>query len=365
MPPTPGGSSLLSSGRAQRDRITIIDDAQPFQALVVSEQADGHFVRRVTLRRLSDLPVHDTLIRVRYSSLNYKDVLSASGHRGVTRQYPHTPGIDAAGEVVTSADPTLAPGDEVIVTGYDLGMNTPGGFGQYIRVPSAWVVKKPAGLTLHESMALGTAGFTAALCVRQLIKHEVTPDAGEVLVTGASGGVGCIAVALLSQLGYNVVAATGKAEAHDWLRQLGAHDVISRNALHDATGKALLKARWAGAVETVGGEFLAAVLKSTQRSGCVTCCGNVASAELHTTVYPFILRGVTLQGVDAAETKMPLRAQIWALLASDWKLSSAVLATIARTVPLPELDPLIDRMLRGGLRGRVVAALDDPQNNLN
>jgi putative YhdH/YhfP family quinone oxidoreductase len=326
---------------------------------VVSEQADGHFARQVTTRQLSDLPAHDTLIRVRYSSLNYKDALSASGHRGVTRHYPHTPGIDAAGEVVSSTNPALSAGEEVIVSGYDLGMNTPGGFGQYIRVPSAWVVKKPAGLTLHESMALGTAGFTAALCVRQLLRHEVAPDAGEVLVTGASGGVGCIAVALLSRLGYKVVAATGKAEAHDWLRQLGAHDVIARDVLRDPTGKALLKARWAGAVETVGGEFLAAVLKSTQRGGCVTCCGNVASPELHTTVYPFILRGVTLQGVDSAETKMPLRTKIWALLAGNWKLPPATLAAITRTVPLVELDPLIDDMLRGSLRGRVVVALDE------
>jgi acrylyl-CoA reductase (NADPH) len=336
----------------------LLKDARLFKALVVSEQPDGRFARQVVTRRVADLPAHDTLIQVRYSSLNYKDALSASGHRGVTRQYPHTPGIDAAGEVVASADPALTPGDEVIVTGYDLGMNTPGGFGQYIRVPSAWVVKKPAGLTLYESMALGTAGFTAALCVRQLLRHEVTPTAGEVLVTGASGGVGCWAVVLLNMLGYHVVAATGKDEAGDWLRQLGAREVIARDALRDSTGKALLKARWAGAVETVGGEFLANVLKSTQRGGCVVCCGNVASAELHTMVYPFILRGVTLQGVDAAETPRPIRLQVWELLAGEWKPPAHALAAIVHTVSLAELDAAIEAMLRGAVRGRVVVLLD-------
>jgi len=330
---------------------------EAFAALVVSECADGSFQRAVTSRKLADLPPNDTLIRVRYSSLNYKDALSATGHRGVTRHYPHTPGIDAAGEIVESDSARLKPGDEVIVTGYDLGMNTPGGFGQYVRVPSAWVVKKPDGLTLRESMALGTAGFTAALGAHQLQRHEVTPECGDVLVTGASGGVGSLAVAILSRLGYRVVAATGKAEAHGWLRALGAQEILSRDDLHDTSGKALLKERWGGVVDAVGGAILATAIKATKRGGCVVCCGNVASPELHTTVYPFILRSVTLQGVDSAAADMPLRAQVWQKLAGEWKPPPAVLAAIAREIALGELPPLIDTILQGRLQGRVVVAL--------
>ncbi|MFN4295002.1 MAG: YhdH/YhfP family quinone oxidoreductase [Thermoflexales bacterium] len=330
-----------------------------FKALVISERPEGRFERSVRTRQLADLPANDTLIRVRYSSLNYKDALSATGNRGVTRRYPHTPGIDAAGEVVESANADFRPGDVVIVTGYDLGMNTPGGFGQYIRVPSAWVVRKPEGLTLRESMALGTAGLTAALSVYQLQRHALTPEQGDVLVTGASGGVGCLAVAILSKLGYCVVAATGKADAGDWLKQLGAQAVLSRDDLRDVSGKALLKERWAGVVDVVGGDILAAAIKATKRGGCVVCCGNVASPELRITVYPFILRGVTLQGVDSAETPMALRLQMWHNLANSWKPSPMVFEAIAQTVALAGLDPMIDAILQGGIRGRVVVDLSD------
>lgn len=325
-----------------------------FKALVISERPEGGFERSVRMRRLADLPANDTLIRVHYSSLNYKDALSATGNRGVTRRYPHTPGIDAAGEVVESANADFKPGDEVIVTGYDLGMNTPGGFGQYVRVPSAWVVRRPEGLTLRESMALGTAGFTAALSVYQLQRHAVVPQQGDVLVTGASGGVGCLTVAILGQLGYRVVAATGKADAGDWLKQLGAQEILSRDDVRDAGGKALLKERWAGVVDTVGGDILATAIKATKRGGCVACCGNAASPELHITVYPFILRGVTLQGVDSAETPMPLRLQMWHNLANAWKPSPEAFEAIAQIVTLDDLSPMIDAILHGGIRGRVV-----------
>ncbi|BCX02128.1 MAG: quinone oxidoreductase [Candidatus Roseilinea sp.] len=327
-------------------------------ALVVSERPEGGFERSVVVRWLADLPVNDVLIRVHYSSLNYKDALSAIGNRGVTRRYPHTPGIDAAGEVVESTSADFKPGDQVIVTGYDLGMNTPGGFGQYVRVPASWVVRKPEGLTLRESMMLGTAGFTAALSVYQLQRHAVTPEQGDVLVTGASGGVGCLAVAILSKLGYRVIAATGKADAGDWLKQLGAQEILSRDDVRDASGKALLKERWAGVVDAVGGEILATAIKATKRGGCVACCGNVASPELHITVYPFILRGVTLQGVDSAETPMPLRLQLWRTLAGEWKPLPAAFAAIAQTVKLDALSPMIDAILHGRIRGRVVVDLD-------
>ncbi|MFC1463370.1 MAG: YhdH/YhfP family quinone oxidoreductase [Candidatus Brachytrichaceae bacterium NZ_4S206] len=325
-----------------------------FKALVISERSEGGFERSVMTRRLADLPANDTLIRVHYSSLNYKDALSATGNRGVTRRYPHTPGIDAAGEVVESESADFKPGDEVIVTGYDLGMNTPGGFGQYVRVPSAWVVQKPEGLTLRESMVLGTAGLTAALSVYQLQRHAVAPEQGDVLVTGASGGVGCLAVVILSQLGYRVVAATGKADVSDWLKQLGAQEILSRDDVRDASGKALLKERWAGVVDTVGGDILATAIKATKRGGCVACCGNAASPELHITVYPFILRGVTLQGVDSAETPMPLRLQMWHNLANAWKPSPEAFEAIAQIVTLDDLSPMIDAILHGRIRGRVV-----------
>ncbi|GIV85286.1 MAG: hypothetical protein KatS3mg052_2293 [Candidatus Roseilinea sp.] len=255
---------------------------------------------------------------------------------------------------------TFGPGDAVIVTGYDLGMNTPGGFGQYIRVPSAWVVRKPDGLTLHESMALGTAGLTAALSVHQLQRHALTPEQGEVLVTGASGGVGCLTVAILSKLGYSVVAATGKADAGDWLKQLGAQMVLSRDDLRDVSGKALLKERWAGVVDAVGGDILATAIKTTKRGGCVVCCGNVASPELRITVYPFILRGVTLQGVDSRGNADGAAAANVAQLGQRVEaIANGRSRRLRRPSRLTGLDPMIDAILQGGIRGRVVVDLSD------
>lgn len=333
-----------------------------FKALLVTEQPQGSFKREVTQRRLEDLPANDTLIRVRYSSLNYKDALSASGNKGVTRNYPHTPGIDAAGEVVETDSDAFKAGDEVIVTGYDLGMNTSGGFAEYIRVPAGWVVPMPNGLIARDAMTLGTAGFTAALCVHQLQRHDVAPapslsNEGEVLVTGATGGVGCVAVAVLARLGFSVVAATGKADAHDWLRQLGAAQVISRTEADDASSRPMLRERWAGVVDTVGGNILATAIKSTKRRGCVTACGLTQSNELKTTVYPFILRGVTLQGIDSAETPMSLRLQIWQKLAGEWKPSDESLDAIRKACALEDLNPSIEDILHGRVRGRVVVKI--------
>ncbi len=328
-----------------------------FRAFIVSEQPNGTFGRAVAQRDVRLLPPNDTLVRVRYSSLNYKDALSATGNKGVTRTYPHTPGIDAAGEVVESASAAFKAGDNVIVTSYDLGMNTPGGFGEYIRVPHEWVVPLPGGLTLRESMVFGTAGFTAALCIHQLIQHDVGPHAGEVLVTGASGGVGCCAVAILAKLGYRVVAATGKADAYDWLRELGATEVMGRAAADDVSGKPMLRERWAGVVDTVGGNILATAIKSTRRDGCVTACGLTQSSEFHTSVFPFILRGVMLQGVDSVVTPMPLRQTMWEKLADTWKPADAVLAAIGHDVALEQLDAKIEAILMGKIQGRVVVTL--------
>lgn len=323
-----------------------------FDALWVAEQPDGSFTRTVVRRSTDDLPPGDLLIRVAYSSLNYKDALSAAGNRGVTRTYPHTPGIDAAGVVVESAVDEFKAGDEVIVIGYDLGMNTPGGFGGYIRVPARWVVRRPAGLNLRESMVIGTAGFTAAQCVDALVQHGV--DSGEVLVTGATGGVGSIAVALLSKLGMTVVAATGKPSAAGYLHSLGAATVIARGDVDDRSGKPLLRERWAGVVDTVGGNMLATALKATRYGGVVAACGHVASPSLELTVYPFILRGVKLLGIDSVNLPIAARRVLWERLASAWKLD--VLAQIARDVALADLNPEIDAILRGQQQGRVVLA---------
>jgi acrylyl-CoA reductase (NADPH) len=222
-----------------------------FKAMIVTETADKQFIRAIGDKHISDLPEGEVLIKVQYSSLNYKDALSASGNKGVTRKYPHTPGIDAAGLVAASTDPAFKPGDQVLVTGYDLGMNTAGGFEEYIRVPAAWVVPLPAGLSLRESMVYGTAGFTAALSCFKLINYGVTPDRGPVLVTGATGGVGSIALAILAQSGYTVAAVTSKLNEAPYLQQLGAKEVIGVAEADDQSGRPLLKPRWAGVVDTV------------------------------------------------------------------------------------------------------------------
>ncbi|MEW6261153.1 MAG: YhdH/YhfP family quinone oxidoreductase [Thermodesulfobacteriota bacterium] len=329
--------------------------SERFQAMVVSIDADGKPVRTVTSKRIDELPEGDVLIRVRYSSLNYKDALSASGNRGVTRNYPHTPGIDAAGDVVESRDPSFAKGQPVLVTGYDLGMNTSGGFGQYIRVPADWVVPLPSGLSHKEAMMLGTAGFTAGLSVNKLIKHGLMPDEGDVLVTGATGGVGTLAVAILTRLGYSIAAASGKPDAGQRLQAFGVRRIVDRSSLQDNPQKALLPAVWHGVVDTVGGEVLACAIKSTHQHAPVTTCGNIASAQLVLTVYPFILRGVTLYGIDSAQTPMPLRRWIWERLASDWKPEG--LRMIHREVELNELETEIRTMLAGKGTGRVVVRM--------
>jgi len=328
---------------------------QTFKAMVVSETADQKFTREIRQKEFSDLPAGELLIEVKYSSLNYKDALSASGNKGVTRKYPHTPGIDAAGVVATSSTSQFGAGDQVIVTGFDLGMNTAGGFGQYISVPASWAVKLPQGMTLKESMAYGTAGLTAALCVMRLMAFGLTKDSGEVLVTGATGGVGSVAVGILAKLGFNVVAATGKTDKKDFLTQLGAKAIISRDEANDTSGRPLQKGRWAGVVDAVGGNILATAIKSAKYGGLVAACGNAMSADLAVSVYPFILRGVSLLGVDSVEVPMNTRLRTWQKLAQDWKLD---VSGFVSECALEELSPKIDLVLKGGIRGRVVVDLN-------
>lgn len=327
-------------------------DGKKFMAMVVTETDDKKFVRNITQRSTQDLPKGDILIKVLYSSLNYKDALSSNGNRGVTKKYPHTPGIDAAGTVESSNTDKFRPGDEVIVTSYDLGMNTPGGFGQYISVPEGWVLKKPDDMTLKESMIYGTAGLTAGLSIHRLLKNGLDKNNGEVLVTGAAGGVGSIAVKILSNLGFSVVAVNGLNDETDFLLKNGAARVISIEEAIDKSGRPILKEQWAGCIDTIGGEMLSSAIRSTKPGGTITCCGNVASGDLLITVYPFILKGINLAGIDSQNCPMELRQKVWQKLSSEWKIKD--LGKMAEEISLSDLSSRIDRMLQGKNRGRTV-----------
>ncbi|WP_397377446.1 YhdH/YhfP family quinone oxidoreductase [Pseudomonas sp.] len=325
-----------------------------FNALQARETATGEFEQVIVQREIGELPAGELLVRVKYSSLNYKDALSASGNRGVTKSFPHTPGIDAAGIVEASSVAEFAVGDEVIITGYDLGMNTAGGFGQYIRIPASWALKRPQGLSLREAMVLGTAGLTAALCVDKLEQSGLTPDAGVVLVTGATGGVGSVAVALLASLGYRVAASTGKAEQEDYLKSLGAEQVVLRADLQAGTDKAMLKEQWAGAVDCVGGDILFNVVKSLRYGASVACCGLTAGVAFKGSVLPFILRGVNLLGVDSVELPLVVKASMWDRLSLQWKVN---LETLVSEVTLEQLPAAIAQVLAGKQVGRVLVNL--------
>ena len=324
-----------------------------YKAFIVEETGEKIFTGQIKSADINDLPDNDVLVRVHYSSLNYKDALSASGNRGVTKHYPHTPGIDAAGIVEKSRVATIKKGEKVIVTSYDLGMNTAGGFGQYIRVPGDWVVKLPDGLDLKQSMIFGTAGLTAGMSVFKLIQ-TIGPGQGDILVTGATGGVGSLAAGILSHLGYSVTAVSGKTDT-TLLTALGVNKIIARNDFLKNTASPLLKPQWAGAIDTVGGEILATAIKSTKPEGIVTCCGNVASADLPMTVFPFILRGVSLLGIASQECPMEFRSKVWKKLASDWKFGD--LEKMVDEIFPDQLNHKIKLMLKGGLKGRTLVNL--------
>lgn len=329
----------------------------PFKALWITETADGKFERNIVERVIDDLPLGEVVIRVLYSALNYKDALSATGNKGITRKYPHTPGIDAAGIVEISRHEQFATGDEVIITGFDLGMNTCGGFAEFIRIPAAWVIRKPDGYTLKECMILGTAGVTAALGLHKMEMLGLNPSQGPIVVTGSTGGVGSIAVALLAKSGYEVIAVTGKSHAHEYLQHLGAHKIESRDYVNDTSGKALLRPQWAGAIDTVGGNTLLTLLKGCKPEGAVVSTGLVSSPKLDATVYPFILNGVSLLGVGSAETPMTTRLLIWDKFRDVWNIKDKLNA-IAKEVTLDELNLIyIDSILQGKIMGRIVVKI--------
>ena len=315
------------------------------------EKSDSGFTQSVIERDVEDLPEGEVLIDVAYSSLNYKDALSATGSPGVTRNYPHTPGIDASGIIAESSDSKLSVGDEVIVIGFDLGMNTPGGFGEKIRVPSDWVVKMPKGLDLHSSMVIGTAGFTAAECIQKLESSGLSKESGPVLVTGATGGVGSVAVKLLAQLGHEVHAVTGKADKADFLKSLGAAEVVSREAVLEGLDKPLLKESWGAVVDTVGGDMLFNAVKGLRYGGSLAACGLVGGANFSASVLPFILRHVNLLGVDSVQLPVSEKEVIWSRLASDWKMD---LSSLEEALTIDKLPEAINRIMKGEMVGRGV-----------
>mgnify|MGYP000641567895 FL=1 len=326
-----------------------------YKAFEVREETEKKFVGAIVEKSALELVEGSVSIEVHYSSVNYKDALSASGSKAVTREYPHVPGIDAAGTVLASTDSNFAVGDEVVVTGYDLGMNTAGGFGQQVTVPGGWVTKLPVGLSLRDSMVLGTAGLTAGLCVNKLLLNGITPEAGKVLVTGATGGVGIIACALLVKLGFEVVASTGKLAEAAKLTALGVSEVISREAFSEENPRPMLKESYAAAVDVAGGTTLVNVIKSLSYGGSVAACGLVDSPALSATVLPFILRGVNLLGVDSVELPLAQKQQIWNLFANEWALTD--IDSLAETIVLAELPAVLAKVLAGGAIGRYVLDL--------
>ena len=326
-----------------------------YNALVTTED-NKSFINSIEKKDISTLPDNDTLVKVKFSSLNYKDALSASGNKGVTRNYPHTPGIDAAGIIEETTSKNFQVGDEVIITGYDMGMNTFGGFGEYIRVPQEWIVKKPNNLSLSESMAFGTAGLTAGLCLRKLLLHGLKPDDGEVFVSGVTGGVGIISLMLFSKLGFDVTAITGKMDQEKLLKDLGAKTVLDRNDLDSDLISPLQKPIYAGGIDAVGGKILSNLICSTSQRAAIACCGMVGGLSLDTSIFPFILRGLSLFGIDSAESLLETKEEVWNNFATSWKLEN--IDENIKDISLNELPSEIDKILEGKQIGRVRIVYD-------
>lgn len=330
-------------------------DIKKFKSFRVTEKEPEKFVRNIIERKFDDLPDGDVLIKIHYAALNYKDALSSIGNKGVTRKYPHTPGIDGAGTIVESKTPQFKVGDKVLVTSYDLGMNTDGAFSEYIRVPAGWVVPLPSSLSLKESMIIGTAGLTAGIGLYKMEMMGQNPKQGPIVISGASGGVGSMAIGILAKAGYEVIASTGKNNVVDFLKNLGASDIVDREFINDDSSRPLMKPKWAGAIDTVGGNTLATLLKGCSSGGSIASCGLVGSPILSTTVFPFILKGVNLLGLDSANFPMNERLQVWNKLANEWRIED--LDSLVTICNFDELDTYIDAMLKGESKGRVVVEI--------
>lgn len=329
--------------------------AATFRAFIV-DKSEGGF--SAGLRQLSqaDLPEGEVLVKVGWSGVNYKDGLAAIPEGKIVRNYPFVPGIDLAGTVEESRDARFRAGDEVIVTSYDLGVSHYGGFSEYARVKADWIVPKPAGLTLAESMALGTAGFTAALAIHQLEKNGLQPGRGPVLVTGATGGAGSVALSILHKRGYQVAASTGKASEHEYLRELGADEILERAETSAESARPLEKERWAGCVDAVGGSTLAYLIRTTRYGGSIAAFGNTGGTSFSTSVFPFILRGINLLGIDSVACPMELRRQIWQHLASDYK-PEKLISHIGHEISFEELPAALANVLKGGSRGHALVRI--------
>lgn len=327
---------------------------ESFRALVVNQ--DEEFTVHVNNLTLNDLPNGEVLIKVSYSGINYKDSLATIPNGKIVTSYPFVPGIDLAGIVVSSEDPQFKEGDEVIATSYEIGVTHFGGFSEYARIPSKWVVPLPKGLSLKEAMVIGTAGFTAALSIQRLEENGVNPEKGKILVTGATGGVGSFAVSILSTLGYQVEASTGKESEHEYLNSLGATSIVSREEVFDGKIRALGKQKWAAAVDSVGGEPLASLLSQIHYGGAVAISGLTAGTQLPTSVFPFILRGVNLLGIDSVYCPMDIRLKTWNRLAKDFKPANLEYF-IHQEVTLQQLPDVLPILLKGQARGRILVKL--------
>ena len=325
---------------------------ETYRAYWIEEKEDGTFQRSVKELPIGTLGESGVLMKVEYAALNYKDALSASGHKGITKRYPHTPGVDAAGSVVEDDTGTFSRGDLVLITGRDLGMNTKGGFGEYIRVPADWLVPMPKGLNTYNAMVMGTGAFTSGLALYKMELNGQHPGMGPILITGASGGVGSMAVAICSRAGYEVIASTGKDSAHDYLRALGASKIIGREDVNIESNRPLLRSFFAGAIDTVGGNTLSTLLKSCAAKGMVATTGLVDSPYFSSNVYPFIIKGISLLGIDSAETESSIRLKVWEKISGDWK--PELIDKIGTMIELDQLDQEVQNILQGKTRGRIV-----------
>jgi acrylyl-CoA reductase (NADPH) len=327
------------------------------KAFVVEKVGDKEFASEIKELPTPKCADNEVVIKVTYSSLNYKDALSSVGNPGVTRKFPHVTGIDVAGTVYESTSPIFKVGERVLVTGYDMGMNTDGGHAQFVKVPASWIARIPDSISDKEIMTFGTAGLTAALSINELITNHIKPESGDILVTGATGGVGSIAVSILSKLGYNITAISGKKEKVEYLKRIGANEVISREEFEEASNKPLLSEKYAGVVDTVGGNILAQALKQVKYDGVVTCCGLTSSHELNTNVFPFILRGVRLIGIDSVECKLEKKQAAWEKLASRWKINN--LASLTNEITLNEIKDAYELLLSGKAVGRYLVKIKE------